>query len=71
MSNLKCQGCIPPDECDGEVEEVHLWDGTKDWGKWTYCRKIIMHECQRGFQIYDSNGNLFEYIPEQLNRIPQ
>lgn len=37
--------------------------------EFNYCQEAIKEDCRRGFKVYDKEGNLFQYIPEQLNRI--
>ena len=70
MSNLKCDGCGPSSQPEGEIETVIvIWNNKSI--DFHYCQGCIKEDCRRGFQVYDSNRNLFEYIPEQLNRIPQ
>lgn len=62
----KCQG-----GCEhhiGDIETVTVIWNNKPL-QFDYCQEAIKEDCRRGFTVYDEDGNLFQYIPEQLNRI--
>ena len=35
----------------GEVQTVHVWHGSTDWGKFNYCEYAIGVDEQQGFTI--------------------
>lgn len=65
---LKCDGCSSHQKPEGKVEPVIVIWNNKPLS-FNYCQGCIKQDCIKGFKVYDSNENLFEYIPEQLNRI--
>lgn len=63
---MKCNGECEPHK--GEVERVTVtWNGKPL--EFNYCQEAIKEDCRRGFKVFDKDGNLFQYIPEQLNKI--
>ena len=67
MTMLKCDGCSSDKEPEGEVEPIIVIWNNKPLS-FNYCQGCIKQDCIKGFEVYDTNGNFFKYIPEQLKK---